>query len=78
MECYEKIGKDMDNINRWLKINKSKLNENKTKLIEINMHINSLFRINNVVIERVKNIKYLGFIMDSELKLQLEYIYVEK
>ena len=68
----------MDNINRWLKINKSKLNENKTKLIEINMHINSLFRINNVVIERVKNIKYLGFIMDSELKLQLEYIYVEK
>ena len=25
-ECYERIEKDMDNINRWLNINKLKLN----------------------------------------------------
>ena len=34
-ECYERIEKDMDNINKSLKINKLKLNENKTKLMEI-------------------------------------------
>ena len=52
------------------------MNENKTKLIAINMHTSSSFWINNVVIEKVNNIKYLGFIIDRELKLRehLEYI----
>ena len=39
----------MDNIHQWLKINKLKLNENKTKLMEINMQSNSSFGINDVV-----------------------------
>ena len=34
------------------------------------MYINSSFRINNVVIEKVDNIKYLYFIIDRELKLK--------
>ena len=34
-ECYYKIEIYMDNINGWLKINKLKLNENKTKLMEV-------------------------------------------
>ena len=40
------------------------------------MHFNSSFGINNVVIEKVNSIKYLGFINDRELKLKehLEYI----
>ena len=42
-ECYKRFGKDMDNINKWLKINKLKLNENKTKLMKINIHSNSSF-----------------------------------
>ena len=52
------------------------MNENKTKLMEINMQSNSSFRINNVVIEKVNSIKYLGFIIDRDLKLKehLEYI----
>ena len=29
-ECYEEIGKVMNNINKWLKINKLILNDNKT------------------------------------------------
>ena len=37
-ECYETLLKDMNNINKWLKINKLKLNENKAKLMEINIH----------------------------------------
>ena len=58
----------MDNINKWLKINKWKLNENKTKLIEINIQSNSSFGINNIVIEKFNSIKYLGFIIDKDLK----------
>ena len=33
--CYENIDKDINNINKWLKINKPKLNENKTTLMDI-------------------------------------------
>ena len=66
----------MDNINKWLKINKLKLNEKKTKLMEINTQSNSSFGINNVVIEKINSIKYLGFVIDGDLKLKehLEYI----
>ena len=69
-ECYERIEKDMDNINKCLKINKLKLNEDKTKLMEINMQYNSIFGINNVVIEKVNSVKYLGFIIDTDLKIK--------
>ena len=68
-ECYERIEKDMDNINKWLNINKLKLNENKSKLMEINIHT-SLFGINNAVIGKVNSIKYLGLIIDRNLKLK--------
>ena len=49
---------------------------NKTKLMEINMQSNSSFGINNVVVEKVNSIKYLGFIIDRYLKLMehVEYI----
>ena len=33
----------MENINKWLMMNKLKLNENKTKLLEINMDNNKGF-----------------------------------
>ena len=49
-------------------INKLKLNENKTKLMTINMPCNSSFRINNVI-EMVNSINYLGFIIDLNLKI---------
>ena len=70
MECCERIENDMGNINKWLKINKLKLNGNKTKLMEIDMQSNSPFGINNVVIGKVNSIKYLGFIIDRDLKLK--------
>ena len=46
-------------------MNKLKLKENKTKLLEINMDNNIIFKINNVIIEKVNSIKYLGFITDK-------------
>ena len=64
------------NNNKKMVEDKLKLNENKTKLMEINMQSNSSFGINNVVIQKVNSIQYLGFIIDTDLKLKehLEYI----
>ena len=45
--CHENLTKDMESINKWLMMNKLRLNENKTKLLEINMGNNVLFKINN-------------------------------
>ena len=55
---------------------KFKLNENKTKLLEINMNNNIILKINNVIIEKVNSIKYLGFIIDKGLKFNdhIEFI----
>ena len=74
--CHENVSKGMENINIWLMMNKLKLNENKPKLLGINMDNNIIFKINNVIIEKVKSIKYLGFIIDKELKFNdlLEFI----
>ena len=52
-----------------MKINKLKLNESKTKLLQINIKDDSVIRINNETIEKVARIKYLGFIIDKDLKL---------
>ena len=68
----------MDKINKWLKINKFKLNENKTKLMEVNMQSNSPFRTNSVVIIEVSSIKYLGFIIDRDLKLKQHLKYIRR
>lgn len=75
-ECRDKMNCDVNNITKWLKMNKLKLNEDKTKLIEINMSGEINFEINNKIIEKVEKIKYLGFIIDKELKFRdhIDYI----
>ena len=37
----------MESLSKWLMMNKLKLNENKTKLLEINMDNNIIFKIYN-------------------------------
>ena len=51
-------------------------NKNKTKLLEININNNTTFNINNVIIVKVDSIKYLGFIIDKELRFNdyMEFI----
>ena len=73
--CYENLDKDIDNINKWLKINKLTLIENRIKLIEINMNTDKLIKIDNVIIERVNTIKYFRFLIDKCLnfKQYIEY-----
>ena len=46
-------------------MSKLKLNENKAKSLEINMDYNIIFKINNVIIEKINSIKYLGLIVDK-------------
>ena len=50
-QCTNKLKNNMDNINVWLKINESKLNEIKTKIIEINMTSETEFKINEKIID---------------------------
>ena len=61
--CDENLTMDMEKINKWLMMNKLKLNEIKTKLLEINMDSNIIFKINNAITE-VNSIKYSGFKID--------------
>ena len=49
--CHENLTMDMESLNKCLMMNKLKLNENKTKLLEINMDNNIIFKIKNVIIE---------------------------
>ena len=60
--------------------NKLKLNENKTKLMEINMNTDKLIKINNVIIEKVNTINYQGFLIDKYLNINehIEYICKKK
>lgn len=75
-QCNIKLMEDMINVNTWLKMNKLKLNENKTKIMEINVINSTNFEINNKVIEKVDKIKYLGCIIDKHLNFKdhIEYL----
>ena len=55
-------------------MHKIKLNENVTKIMEINMNTDHIFKMNATVIEKYEHIKYLGFMADKKLKLN-EHIY---
>ena len=68
-QYYDNMTEDINNVNEWIKMNKLKLNENKTKLMQINMNNELVFKLNIQVIETVTQIKYLGFIIDKKLKL---------
>ena len=57
--CHKNLSKDMENINKWLMMYKLKLTEIKTKLLEINMDSNIIFKRNNAIIEKVNSLRYL-------------------
>ncbi len=81
MVAAQQINEDLVRVQKWLNINKLKLNTGKTKCMVINSkQINHLppIRINNDEIERVKSIKYLGFIIDENLKMSDHVDYIAK
>ena len=57
-------------------MNKLKLNENKTKIMDINMYTIDIFKINDWVLDKVEHINYLGFIIHKKLKMNehIEYM----
>lgn len=59
VKCYNNLKEYMKNINTWFSMNKLKLNEGKTKLMEINKKSDYVFRTNNKEIENVNYIKYI-------------------
>lgn len=68
-----KMNSDLENIFKWLNQNKLKINVTKSKWMIVCQNrvanVNSIL-LNNVEIERVKTIKYLGVIIDDHLKFQ--------
>jgi hypothetical protein len=73
-ECMAKLNRDMENLSKWLKFNKLKLNVNKTKYMIVpgrrttadarptNLHIDG------DQIERVKIIKYLEVEIENTIQ----------
>lgn len=79
-ECHRKIQEDLDNIYTWLGQNKLKINAKKTKSMILNnkRSLNLNLIVENEVIERVEEIKYLGIIIDSELRFESHIDYLCK
>lgn len=67
-ECIDQLNTDLENVANYLKMNKLKLNTSKTKAMIINAESNKNIIIDNVIIEQVNEIKYLGVIIDKQLK----------
>jgi hypothetical protein len=74
-ELFQIMNKELEKIVQWIECNKLSLNVKKTKFMifsstrrqaTINM-INSIINIKGEVIERVKELKFLGVILDEKL-----------
>lgn len=75
-ECTSKLNEDLSRLGDWFMLNKLKLNIEKTKCMVVNSILNNKILIDNVEIDLVNEIKYLGLVIDSSLsfKSHLEYI----
>lgn len=72
-----KINEDLQHLSNWFKMNKMKLNIDKTKCMVLNSNLNNCnIKIDDNFIEQINEIKYLGVIIDSKLnfKSHLDYI----
>lgn len=84
--AIDKMNNSLKNISRYLKINKLKLNVSKTKGMIITTqykykNINSdqiNLIVDNMKIEIVTEVKYLGFVVDNFLKFNSHFIYIQK
>lgn len=79
-EAADKINDDLTNVSKWLKLNKLKLNIEKTKCMVINSRseINVNIKVENSVIEVVDSYKYLGVILDNKFDFKENIKYVCK
>lgn len=79
-DIEKKVNDDLERINKWFNINKLKLNVKKTKFMVITTKKQSDFdidvKMNNESIDRVFNMKYLGFIINHNLKMNCHHEYM--
>lgn len=69
-DSISKINSDLSKLSEWLKMNKLKLNLSKTKYMVIgtkNIIVDTPITIDSIQIERVKQFKYLGIVLDEKL-----------
>ena len=69
---YKKVNKDIDNLNNWFKSNSLTLNVAKTKYMIFrpkrkDINYNGILKLENIVIEKVNNFKFLGVHIDEFL-----------
>lgn len=77
-ECVRNLNDELKKIERYLKMNKLKINANKTKTMILNGNTEENIYIEGVQIEKVEEIKYLGIIIDKNLKFESHFNYVCK
>ncbi len=75
------LNEDLLNIDRWLKFNSMSLNPTKTKYMIVtnrNVNVDETYsiKVDNVEIERVNSIKYLGVYIDSHLTFRMHAEYI--
>lgn len=81
-DIVNKVNEDLERINKWLNVNKLKLNLPKTKYMVIcksdKDEYNVDIRINNKKVDRTYTMKYLGVMIDSNLKMKSHNEYIGK
>lgn len=77
-ECVQNLNEEMKNFEKYLKMNKLKINTSKTKAMILNGNTTENIYIEGDPIEIVKEIKYLGILIDNKLKFDLHFDYICK
>jgi len=79
----KKVNKELNNIDNWLKHNKLSLNYSKTQYMlitkqKIPLDFDMNISINNHIISKVDNLKYLGVLLDNKLTWNSHIAQVKK
>jgi len=80
-ELINILNEELENVSKWLQINKLKLNTKKTKYMMIGhkkTYSDSKIKIDGEIIEIVKEMKYLGVILDAKLTFNKHAEYIQK
>lgn len=78
LECENQMMEDLSELNQWLKANKLKLNVSKTKCMLLNEDRAINLTIDNEIVQQVKEMKYLGVVIDQKLKFESHVNYIAK
>lgn len=77
-ECVRNLNQELKEVEKYLKMNKLKLNTNKTKAMILKGNTDQHIWLEGVQIEIVNEIKYLGIVIDKDLKFDPHYNYICK